>query len=133
MAYTTINVNGFDVPATKTDAIKKMIEGVENGTIHPEACCRNVNIAGKKCPIGYLLTEHQLQVIEHDGELESSVLALSWRYGRDNIETMLGMHLNDAKVIQMHFDGASEDYIDNALSNIETFNKNFIQFLKKEI
>lgn len=136
MKYKTIEVNGFTVPASKRDAIKKMIDGIEKGVITPEASCKNMNDAGEKCPIGYMLTDLQMECAKQDAELGSSVIALSWKYGEQNITTMMGMSLNDANKIQCHFDLLSEEFMiavhAGGEPSIDEFNKNFIKFLKKQ-
>lgn len=136
MAYQTINVNGFVVPKSKKDAIEKMIEGIEKGAIRPEATCKNKNNAGEMCVIGYMFTEHQMRILEEDGELSSSVAALSWCYGEHNIEAMIGMTIREANEIQNHFDHESEMFLEHLKLgwkvDIDTFNKNLIKFLKEQ-
>jgi hypothetical protein len=131
MTFKTIEVNGFTVPASKKDAIKKMIEGIENGAIRPEANCVNKNDAGEMCIIGYMFTEEQLRTIKNDGENSSSVGALTWRYGDDNIKAMLGMKRQDAMFIQYHFDLVAKEFMENG-GDYEVFKSDLIKFLKAQ-
>lgn len=110
--YNTVALNGFRVPATFHDAVSKIKDGFEKGKVSFESVglyqvtdphrFRNVY-----CPIGYLLTVKQRDLMNDFGQENENAVASDapWKhFGEKNLQVMLGMCRSDAAAVQNTFD-----------------------------
>jgi hypothetical protein len=105
--YNVININGHIVPATKHDAIKKILQGIGAGHVSRRSKGRyRTGKSGKAClcAIGALLTPAQLDEIAARGDNKARISIIGRDVGLPNIEAMTGMYASVAQRIQNDFD-----------------------------
>jgi hypothetical protein len=112
--YNVININGYIVPATFHDALKKILVAIKEGRVKAKAARRyvkQVNLAGDTCmcAIGALLTREQLAEILDEGMNGKGLSRLATWFGARNIEAMTAMTSWDSGWLQANFDSYAED------------------------
>jgi hypothetical protein len=114
--YNEINVNGHMVPATFHDGVKKMLAQIELGRVPPTT---NISYSKKLrggsasyCAIGSMLSEDQLAYLTMKREKTTTWNLLADTIGRQNAQVVLGMHVQDARNIQIVYDTFGLTYVD---------------------
>jgi hypothetical protein len=110
--YNVIDINGFVVPATFHDALKKILHDVSTGRIHSDAHrsyrVRRPTTHGLAtpcmCAIGTFFTDEQLDRIKEARTNGVRTWTLADKFGHENFEAMTGMPVRYAAVIQSDFD-----------------------------
>jgi hypothetical protein len=108
--YNVIDINGHIVPATRNDAIKKILLAIEEQRVAAWAKHRYTRMKGAKtclCAIGALLSDTQLDQIRKLRLNDASIPKLSGYVGVENIEAITAMTLEDASHVQTSFDGCA--------------------------
>lgn len=131
--YNVININGHIVPATKHDAIKKILHDVGTGRIRPAAHAvyrRKSNDSVCMCAIGTFFTDSQLDYIAAKRKLGDDTHGIARMIGKENFEAMTGLDAGHARVIQSDFDffsgyGAARlnDFLDRTRKMLATQNR----------
>jgi hypothetical protein len=112
-AYNVIRINGHLVPATKHDAIRKILHDVGAGRIAASAHAVYRRKSGDKscmCAIGTFFTDEQLDQIAVKRRLGEDVHGLERIVGQQNFEAMTGLNAGFARLIQNDFDFLSCNY-----------------------
>jgi hypothetical protein len=139
--YNLVNINGFDVPASFHDAIRKIKDGFQKGKIsfylggyftahEPD---RNANAFSA---IGYLLTRKQRQIINKLQEQQQPVIftdnAIRQMFGDNNLEGMMSMTVDDAADLQLNFEAIADTAIvdGNEAARIQ-FNEHLNKLLRR--
>jgi hypothetical protein len=110
-AYNVININGHIVPATKHDAIKKILQDLDTGRIsaaaHATYRCKRRDGTSCMCAIGTFFTDEQLDHVASRRKLGGDTADLARVIGRENFHAMTGLEPGLARVIQSDFDHLS--------------------------
>jgi hypothetical protein len=131
--YNLIRVNGFVVPATRHDAIKKILHDLSTGRIGTRAHGRyrsarvTPTISTCVCAIGTFFTDEQLDQIVNARYNRLDVHGLAHAIGPENFEAMTGLEIGVARVIQSDF-----DFLSNRAYSLFSFGDRMRDILKNE-
>lgn len=129
-------INGVQC-RTKIESLKHIIEQANLGNIGPnvakgdcQAACQYTYESGNHCAVGSLFSEAQLKLIDEGNENNSNIQVIAETFGKNNVEAVTGMTVNELRTLQsvhdeafgsmgLHRDEAIKKVVDKAQSMLE--------------